>query len=149
MDRTEKVELTVLCMIYDADRILLQNRRKEDWKGYVFPGGHVEEGESFMDAVIREMKEETGLTIQKPKLCGIKQFPGEHGRYVVLLFKTNQFEGTLQSSEEGEMQWVCRKDLHLMNTVEDFEKMLTVFDEDDLTEFQYVPCGDHWKVNIQ
>ncbi len=63
MNRTELAELTVLCLISDGDKVLLQNRIKEDWKGYTLPGGHVEPGESFVDAVIREMKEETGLII--------------------------------------------------------------------------------------
>lgn len=53
--RTENVELTVLCLIQDGNRILLQNRVKEDWKGYTLPGGHVETGESFVDAVKREI----------------------------------------------------------------------------------------------
>lgn len=75
MHRTENVELTVLCLLQDGDRILLQNRVKNDWQGYTLPGGHVEPGESFVDAVIREMKEETGLTIIEPKLAGVKQFP--------------------------------------------------------------------------
>lgn len=63
MERTENVELTVLCLIQDGDWILLQNRVKRDWQGYTLPGGHVEPGESFVDAVKREMKEETGLDI--------------------------------------------------------------------------------------
>ena len=49
MSRTENVELTVLCLITDGDRILLQNRTKNDWQGYTLPGGHVEPGESFVD----------------------------------------------------------------------------------------------------
>lgn len=54
---------TVLCLIQDGNKVLLQNRVKEDWKGYTLPGGHVEAGESFVDAVVREMKEETGLKV--------------------------------------------------------------------------------------
>ena len=84
--RTENAELTVLCLIQDGNKMLLQNRVKEDWKGYTFPGGHVEAGESFVDAVVREMKEETGLNITNPKLVGIKQFPITNGRYIVLQF---------------------------------------------------------------
>lgn len=45
--RTENVELTVLCLIQDENRILLQNRIKEDWKGYTLPGGHVEANSSL------------------------------------------------------------------------------------------------------
>ena len=100
MGRRESVELTVLCLIHRGQELLLQNRVKEDWKGYALPGGHVEPGESFVDAVVREMREETGLTVRHPKLCGVKQFPIENGRYLVLLFETEEFEGTLRSSEE-------------------------------------------------
>ena len=103
MSRTERAELTVLCMIYDGARILLQDRVKDNWKGYTFPGGHVEPGESFVDCAIREIKEETGLDIEHPVLCGVKQFPIEGGRYIVFLFKTDRFRGDLISSEEGKM----------------------------------------------
>ncbi|EKA00984.1 MutT/nudix family protein, partial [Streptococcus sp. GMD6S] len=41
------------------------------WSGYAFPGGHVENGEAFAESVIREIYEETGLTIQNPQLVGI------------------------------------------------------------------------------
>lgn len=149
MDRTEKVELTIICLLYKEDQILLQNRVKEDWKGYTLPGGHVEKGESFVDAVIREMKEETGLEIRHPVLCGIKQFPIDDGRYVVLLFKTNEFEGQLTSSEEGKMEWVRRKDLLKLDLVEDFHKLMEVFDNDALTEFQYIQDGEDWEVELK
>lgn len=146
MARTENVELTVLCLIYEGDRILLQNRVKKDWQGYTFPGGHVEHGESIVDAVVREMKEETGLTVQNPELCGIKQFPIEGGRYLVFLFKTGAFTGQLRSSAEGKMEWVERAALPGLKTVADLKELLSVFDRDDLNEFQYVVEGDRWNV---
>ena len=144
--KTERVELTVLCLIENGDKLLLQNRVKNDWKGYTLPGGHVELGESFVDACIREVKEETNLDIKNPKLVGVKQFPGEAGRYIVFLFKTTEFSGNLISSDEGEMEWKEYNDLSKINTVDDFEKLLEVMNSTELSEFQYVITGDKWKV---
>jgi len=149
MSRTENVELTVLCLIEDGDKILLQNRVKKDWRGYALPGGHVEPGESFVDAVIREMKEETGLKILDPRLIGVKQFPIENGRYVVLLFKATRWSGNLISSEEGQMEWIKYSDLSIVKTVDDFEDLLKVMNTPELTEFQYLVSGDEWTVVIR
>ena len=149
MRRTENTELTVLCLVTNGDRILLQNRVKRDWQGYTLPGGHVEPGESFVDAVIREMKEETGLEIKKPRLVGVKQFPIDGGRYVVFLFRTDAYTGTLASSEEGEMRWVHRNELPALGTVDDFDDLLRVMDDPALTEFQYVPENGQWRVVIR
>ena len=149
MDRTERVELTSLCMVYRGEELLLQNRVKTDWRGYCFPGGHVEPGESVVESVIREIREETGLTVKNLRLCGIKQFPIEGGRYLVFLFKTDSFEGELTSSEEGMVEWICRKNLPHLSTVSDFMDMLKIFDHEDLTEFQYVVNGDDWNVVLK
>ncbi len=144
MGRRESVELTVLCLVRDGDRILLQNRVKADWAGYTLPGGHVEPGESFVDAVKREMREETGLEIREPRLAGVKQFPVEGGRYVVLLFVAERFTGELTSSAEGQMTWVDRKDLPGLRTVDDLPELLRVMEDPALTEFQYLVEGDEW-----
>lgn len=149
MDRTERVELTVLCLLVRGEEILLQNRIKEDWQGYTLPGGHVEKGESFVDAVVREMKEETGLDVINPVLCGIKQFPIEGGRYLVLLFKSDAFQGKLTSSKEGKMEWINRKDLPSLSTVKDFGELLRVIDENNLTEFLYKKDGCDWAAEIK
>lgn len=149
MDRTEIVELTVLCLIQDGNRILLQNRVKEDWKGYTLPGGHVEPGESFVDAAVREMQEETGLHIINPRLVGIKHFPIENGRYIVLLFKATEFEGTVVSSDEGEMEWIDIDDLSKVNVVNDFHDLLKVMNDPALNEFQYTVEGDEWIVHLK
>lgn len=149
MGRTEIVELTNLCLICRGNEILLQNRVKKDWQGYTLPGGHVEPGESIVDSVIREMKEETGLDIFSPKFCGVKQFPIEGGRYLVFLFKTDSFSGELTSSEEGKMEWVRLEDLERYPTVSDLKEMLDVMLRDDLSEFQYIVQGDDWIVNLR
>jgi 8-oxo-dGTP diphosphatase len=67
MDRSSKIELTNMCLIYDDKRVLVQEKQglKEKYKGgLVFPGGHVEPDESLLDSVIREMKEETPKLLQ-------------------------------------------------------------------------------------
>lgn len=149
MGRTETVELTVLCLLTQGDRILLQNRLKQDWRGYALPGGHVEPGESFVDAVIREMQEETGLTIQGPRLVGVKQFPLNSGRYVVLLFKAERFSGTLTSSPEGQMEWIPLDKLSTVKTVDDLDQLLRVMNSPELSEFQYIVDGDDWIVSLK
>ena len=149
MGRTEKVELTVLCLIRDHDRFLLQDRVKNDWKGYTLPGGHVEPGESIVDAVIREMKEEAGLTVLDPRLCGVKQFPIEGGRYLVFLFIADRFTGELRSSEEGTMHWIKEEDLASLNLVSDFHELLQVMLSEDLSEFQYILENSQWKVILK
>lgn len=132
----ELCELTTLCLLEQEKRILVQYRQKGDWDGWVFPGGHVEPGESFYEACRREVYEETGLSIRHMKLCGIKQFPHQDHRYIVLLFKSSDFEGHLQNSEEGENRWVDRDALP-DDLVMDFDQMLRIFDDPDLSEFQY------------
>ena len=147
MASSEKAIFTNLCMVYDdAGNILVQDRKKQDWPGVSFPGGHVEPGESFVQSVIREVKEETGLDIACPILCGIKQFQTDTDeRYVVLFYKTSRFSGKLRSSDEGAVFWIPRSKLSEYTLGLDFEEMLRVFEADDLSEFYYYQENGDWK----
>lgn len=145
MSRNENAIFTNMCMVYDKEKILVQNRLNTNWPGVTFPGGHVEYDESFTNSVIREVFEETGLTIENPVLCGIKQFQdNEDNRYVVLFFKTNKYSGQLKSSDEGEVFWIERKRLMEYKLADDFDDMLRIFESDSLSELYYKKENDEW-----
>ena len=150
MSRSEQAIFTNLCMVCDdTGNILVQDRKKQDWPGLCFPGGHVEPGESFVESVIREVWEETGLTFENPKLCGTNQFQTRKGeRYVVFFYKTDRFSGNLKSSDEGEVFWIPRTDLHKYTLCDDFPDMVRVFEEDDLSEFYYYTENGDWKLRL-
>ena len=139
MARRETVVLTNMCMIYDGKgNILVQDRLDPEWPGVTFPGGHVEPGESFTKAVIREVWEETGLIIEAPQLCGLKQFPEDDGtRYIVMLYKTDKFSGELRSSDVGRVFWIKRSELEQYQLPVSFDQMIRVFENDEIGE-QYV-----------
>ena len=130
MHKTEQAIFTNLIMIYDGKgNILVEDRKDPDWPGICLPGGHVEPGESFVASAIREVKEETGLTIKNLHLCGTKQFQNKDGaRYVVFFFKTCCYSGQLQSCDEGEVFWCPREELESLNLAEGFDIMLPVFE---------------------
>lgn len=146
MARTESVILTNMCMVYDHQgNVLVQDRTDPSWPGIIFPGGHVEKGESFTDAVIREVYEETGITISAPRLCGIKDWTNSDGsRYIVLLYKTDRFTGTARSSDEGEVSWMPLEELPKDKFSENFDKMLQVFLNDDLSEYFFCNENGVW-----
>ena len=96
----------------------------------------MEKDESLRDSVIREIREETGLTIRNPKMCGVKDWIEKDGtRYLVLLYKTNEFEGELKSSEEGRVFWLDRKEVLQANLIWNMRELLEIFDTDDYSEF--------------
>lgn len=137
MGRKTEIELTNMCLVYDENRVLVQEKVGTKYAGgLVFPGGHVESGESLRDSIIREIKEETGLTIKKPQPCGFKDWIQEDGtRYIVLLYKTNQFEGEVKASEEGRVFWLDRKDIPDANLIWNMRELLEIFESDVYSEF--------------
>ena len=95
------------------------------------------------------MREETGLTISNPHLVGIKQFPIENGRYIVLLFKTADYSGELLSSDEGKMEWIDVDKLSEVNVVEDFHDLMKVMNDPNINEFQYTIEKDEWIIHLK
>ncbi len=150
MERTQAVTITNLCMVYRGDEMLVLDKRHAEWGGITFPGGHVEREESLTDSVIREVFEETGLTIQAPRLCGVKDWVNEDGsRYMVLFYKTDRFTGELASSEEGEVFWATLDQLPREQLSLDLLDMLKVFVEEDLSEFYYYLQDGIWRYALK
>ena len=150
MSRAENAIFTVLCMITDENgNVLVQDRVDPDWPGICFPGGHVEKGEAFTRAAIREVWEETGLTMEDPRLCGVKQFQTKNDeRYVVFFYKATRFHGTLTDSDEGKVFWVPRQELETYPAVSDMMSMVKVFEEDDMNEFYYYKDNGSWALSL-
>ena len=138
MAEAKPVVLTNMCMIRNGEKVLVQIRNDKRWGGAVFPGGHIEDGESITDSVIREVFEETGLTVLSPMLCGVKNFyNGDGDRYIVFLFKSDKFTGTLRSSSEGEVLWEEEKKLFELDTVPGFEELYEMFCSSKMSELWY------------
>ena len=150
MSRSELAIFTNMCMISDGNgNILVQDRKNPDWPGITFPGGHVEPGESFTASVIREVFEETGLTVGNPVLCGVKQFQTRREeRYVVFLYRADRFSGELRSSDEGAVFWIPRQSLTDYPLAPDFLEMVRVFEEPSLSEFYYSKNNENWDIQL-
>lgn len=151
MKNKEKVILTNMCLIYKGDKLLIQERTKDDWPGLTFPGGHIKKGEDIISSVIREVKEETGLDIKDPILCGIEEYKNnnEYDRYLTFFFKTNKFKGKLKSSNEGKVYWINREELlNSDNLSLDLDLIYKVMNSDKLSELIYYKEDKNWKKRV-
>ena len=107
----EKVVFMNMCMISDnKGNVLALDKVGKNYSGTTFPGGHVEKEEIFKVAMNREVKEASGLTIKNPYLCGLYHWYKHSIHNIILVYKTNEYEGTLHSSDEGEVYWIDKED---------------------------------------
>jgi 8-oxo-dGTP diphosphatase len=98
-----------------------------------------------VDSIVREMQEETGLTIHNPKLIGSKSWMQKDGsRYLVLLYIATEYEGELHSSEEGDIAWMTIEEMRAGKMVEGMELYFRVYLDRDVSEIWYVPDGENW-----
>ena len=135
-----ETELCNMCMITDrAGRVLVQDRLPKPtnpWSGLTFPGGHVEPGETVVASVIREVREETGLTVSDLRSCGYIQWynPEKRSNYFVFLFKTNCFSGQLKASREGSVSWMTLPEMLSGHLAPNMGKYLDVFQSESIPQ---------------
>ena len=127
-------------MIYDmkSDSVLLQNRTKK-WKGGCFPGGHLEDGETINASAVREIFEETGLTVKNLVPCGYVHWNKAPDRNeIIFCYRTSDFSGELKQCEEGENYWVKREELLSQPLTRWFRDQLPIFFGSGYIEFSHV-----------
>ena len=133
-----KIVLMNMVKIYDEKNkkvLVLDKKKKYGWEGLTFPGGKVEEKESFENSVIREAKEETNLEIKNPKFVGIITLTftndkGEFQKDVGLLYQTNDFSGKLiENNREGKLFWKDYDEFKKMDKMSDsMPEILKIYD---------------------
>lgn len=102
------VELTTMCALIQNNMVLMINRKK-NWKGWSFPGGHLEKDESIHDCISREIFEETGLSCRNLKYKGFTHFYNTETeeRHIISNYICTDFSGDLISNcDEGNLQWI-------------------------------------------
>lgn len=108
--------ITTLCYIEKDDCYLMLHRvkkavdiNKDKWIGI---GGHLEEGESPEECLVRETREETGLELTDYSLRGVITFVTDsYPTEYMFLYTAAGFSGTLLSCDEGDLEWVPIKDV--------------------------------------
>lgn len=108
--------MTTHCYVETEDAYLMLHRvskkndvNKDKWIGV---GGHFEKGESPEECLLREVYEETGLTLTSWRFRGIVTFTQEgYGTEYMCMYTADGFTGTIRECDEGILQWVPKKDL--------------------------------------
>ncbi len=128
-------ELTTLCYIEKNNRYLMLHRVKKErdlnrdkWIGV---GGHFEYGEAPEECLLREVKEETGLTLTSYRMRGIVTFIyGEDVVEYMHLYTADAFTGNVIPCEEGELVWVPKEDVLDLSIWEGDRVFLSKLEED-------------------
>ena len=138
-----------MTMVVDAKGdVLVLDRAKTDWPGLTFPGGKVEQGESFAASAIREIKEETGLSLSSVIPCGTVHWADAKTghRYIEFLYKATSFSGEpIKGTEEGEIFWMSPDALRTSEKLSpNFEHYLPLFLDGGYSELFFEWDGFSW-----
>lgn len=110
--KTQRV--SALCLVEREHQFLMLQRIKEPFLGFwTAPGGKVQNGEHPEQAVIRELREETGLQLVRPRLRLIasETGPTRYYNWLCFMFYCANVTGTLHAGDEGTLRWVARADI--------------------------------------
>lgn len=129
------MKLTTLCYIEKNDKYLMLHRVKkkndqsqDKWLGV---GGHFEEGESPEECVLREVTEETGLTLTEYRYRGLVTFVSDMWEDEYMhLFTATGYEGDMTECDEGELVWIPKDEVYNLNLWEGDKIFFRLLEED-------------------
>lgn len=130
------IEITTMCVVINGNKVLMINRAKS-WKGWAFPGGHLENGESILDCVKREMLEETGLVLKNIIFKGIANIYNtvSHKRHIIYNFVCDEYTGIVKTHcDEGEIKWINLSEFETLVMAEGMQYRVPLFMKDKRQE---------------
>lgn len=144
----EEIRNTTLCYIEHKDSylMLLRNKKQNDENSgkWIGVGGHFEDGEGPEECVLREVYEETGLTLDKYEYRGIVTFVSDQwGTEIMHLYTASEFSGELKECNEGTLEWIPKNqvmDLNLWPGDRAFLKLL--FENSPFFEMELIYKGE-------
>lgn len=102
-------------IVKDRKVLLLQrNPPAYEWGKWDFPGGKIEDGEDLKEALVREIREETGLIceVRKPLEVKSSYLPERQKHYIIIIYECSYVNGNVTLNEEhSNWQWVDQKDI--------------------------------------
>jgi 8-oxo-dGTP diphosphatase len=124
-----RVDVRTLCFVRDGDRILLQRRRRPPNEGlYNVPGGKVERHEDPYEACLREVREETGLSLSHARLRAVLTVIARDTgtQWLLFMFVAERPAGDAGpiTDDEGELRWVPIDEVAALPVVSDIPLIL-------------------------
>ncbi len=133
------MDKTVLTYIEKDNKYLMLYRNKKEndlnegkWIGI---GGHIEKGETPDMAMIREVKEETGLDVISYKYRGLVHFASDDYQEVMYLYTVDSFKGELIECDEGTLEFIPKDNILSLNMWEGDKYFLNLIKE-DVSDFE-------------
>ncbi len=142
--------LATLCYLQHTGQTLMihRNKRADDihlgkWNGL---GGKFEPGELPEECVLRELREESGLEVRQPRLCGLLLFTGFKGNdWYVFVFTAREFSGELHENGEGTLAWIPDSELEALPLWPSDPIFLPWIREEKFFSAKFIYAGDEMK----
>lgn len=128
---------STVCYLKKDNKVLMIKFTKKWGQVYAPPGGKFETGETPLDCIMREFYEETGLHLINPRLQGMSYWK-DSAEGIIFIFTAEDYEGELlNSSSEGELEWIELEDLSKINQFDQNEKFTAYLFKDEMFEGKF------------